>query len=203
MKLVIFFNGWGMDSNILKKSFQNVDYEILYINYPYNVPSIDFTLYKNIYIVAWSFGVYYANKFLKLNKEFQKFKSIAINGTPELIGKYGISSKMINFTLNNLDEISLEKFYKNMGNLDNFNKPIKSINDLKDELKFFIDNYTPIDNYFKYSILSKNDKIINTENQKCYWNKKEILMKEVESGHFPFLTEDDIFNYIRMFENEV
>lgn len=205
MNLIIFFNGWGMDSNIFSK-IQNKEgdnYQIIYINYPYKIPEIDMEKYKNIYIVAWSFGVYYGNRFLKENPKFQKYKSIALNGTPEMIGRYGILKKMIRFTLDTLTKESLEKFYINMGGISYFEAPQKEIEELKKELNFFIENYKTEDNYFKFAIVSEKDRIVPYKNQESYFKEHNVIYKKVQGEHFLFSKDTNLVSIVKGFEYEI
>ena len=97
MSKIYFFNGWGMDKNILKPVKNSTEYDIEVINFPYDVDksSID----KDDIFIGYSFGVYYLNKFLSENKDLKYKKAIGINGLPQTIGKFGINEKMFNITL--------------------------------------------------------------------------------------------------------
>jgi len=89
MSKIYFFNGWGMDENLLKPVKNSTEYDIEVINFPYNIDksSID----KDDIFIGYSFGVYYLNKFLSENKDLKYKKAIGINGLPETIGKFGIN----------------------------------------------------------------------------------------------------------------
>ncbi|MGL5581653.1 MAG: pimeloyl-ACP methyl esterase BioG family protein [Cetobacterium sp.] len=188
MKLIIFFNGWGIKS--LNFSVGN-GWKIRYLNYPYKYEYEEVDLeYKKIIFVGWSFGVYYLNKFLEENPSYRSYETIGINGTPHMIGERGISKKMLEYTLENLTEESLERFYKNIGILDNKNISIfdgkKAISELKIELLDFIDNYIERENYIKKAIISKNDRIIKFKNQKKYFTENGSLIYEIDGEHFIF-----------------
>ena len=93
MKLILFFNGWGMDEKIHPKIQDTNEYELISLKYPYICPRIDFEKYEDIYVIGWSFGVYYANLYLNSLEYLENITAIAINGTPELIGENGIKKK--------------------------------------------------------------------------------------------------------------
>ena len=141
MKLIVFFNGWGM--NNFKFSLEN-EWEFKYVNYPYKYKCEKTDLnYEKIVFIGWSFGVYYLNKFLEENPFYQRYESIAINGTPDMLGERGIPEKMLKYTLQNLSEESLKMFYVNMGISDDkknylFNGK-KDVSELKAELSDFIE----------------------------------------------------------------
>lgn len=197
MKLIIFFNGWGMDSHIFSRFPEEKEFTKVFINFPYSTESIkkiNTSLYKEIYIIAWSFGVYYANIFLKENPQFQKYFTIAINGTPEFIGKYGIPEKIFNITLATLSLESIAKFDSKMLAPVNFRGTTPIIEKLQNELLFFKNNYKIIENYFKYALISKNDKIVPFKNQNQYFEQEKIKIKIIDGGHY-------VFNYFSNFSN--
>lgn len=185
MNLMLFFNGWGMDESIFK-NFPPVDnLNVIVISYPYEIPKLDFDTYNHIYIVGWSFGVYYASKFLK-TKQLKSYTAIAINGTPEIIGTNGITEKIFNLTLNNLDLENLYKFYSNMEVPNNFIAPNININILKNSLQELKDDYHLLDNPFQIAIIGIRDKIIPTSRQVKYFTSKHVHIKSIECGHYPF-----------------
>ncbi|MGL5052386.1 MAG: pimeloyl-ACP methyl esterase BioG family protein [Cetobacterium sp.] len=191
MKLIVFFNGWGM--NNLNFSLEN-EWEFRYINYPYQYKYEKIDLkYEKIVFIGWSFGVYYLNKFLEENPFYQRYESIAINGTPNMLGERGISQKMLNYTLENLTEESLGKLYKNIGIYKESaevkcNSP-KDILKLKLELSDFINNYKKRKNYMKKAIISKQDRIVKFRDQKKYFIEKGSLIYEIDGEHFIFKEE--------------
>ena len=112
MSKIYFFNGWAMDQNLLSPLKNSTEYEIKVINFPYNIDKT--SINKEDIFIAYSFGVYYLNKFLSESQDLVYEKAIAINGLPKTIGKFGINEKMFNMTLETLDKENLEKFLKSM-----------------------------------------------------------------------------------------
>lgn len=219
MKLIVFFNGWGMDKSILPKENVQLEekemnlgreiveenWEIIYVNYPYEFPFEKLRDIEELVFIGWSFGVYYCNKFLGKNPEFQKYLSIAINGTPEMIGEYGISEKIMSYTLENLSEESLKKFYLNMGCTPEYleNSAKKNVDSLGKELEYFMKNYTVEKNFMKRAIISQKDRIVSSKNQKRYYDSKRVQIEEIYGGHFVF-GENRTLNGIReMVEDEI
>ena len=74
MSKIYFFNGWGMDKNLLKPVKNSTEYNIEVIDFPYNIDknSID----KDDIFIGYSFGVYYLNKFLSENRDL-KYKNLS------------------------------------------------------------------------------------------------------------------------------
>ena len=183
-KIIVFFNGWGMDETIVKHlNPENFDvlmfYNYNYLNSDFVFKSLD--KYHERNLVAWSMGVMTATLF-----DIEYRHKTAINGTLYPISdKFGIPDKIFNLTIKNFDDSSSQKFIKNMFN-DNFQKNIytkRSIPELKSELielqKF---KANPNFNYDRI-IISDKDKIIPTKNQVRFWN----IEPNLKSGHCPFL----------------
>lgn len=202
MRLILFFNGWGMDESVVenvKSSSEISEIEVRVINFPYAVKEDEiekfFEEYEEIILVGWSFGCYYITKIVfsieKLFNEIKKSngkikKVIGINGNGEMVGKNGITPKIFDFTLNTLTPDSLLKFYKNMGIDENFKIPEKEFQEVKYQLEFFKENYTPMENIFTEIVIGKEDKIVPAQKQKKYCVEKNISFREIEMGHFPF-----------------
>lgn len=185
MNLIVFFNGWGMDSTIFSDFPIPKNYNVKIVNFPYTV-EIDYSKYDKIYFAGWSFGCYYLTKFLIDNSEIRRDLVIAINGHGETIGKNGINSKMFNLTLDTLNEENLLKFYENMEITEKFKSPRKSMELIKLELEEFKRNYIPLKNVFNRVLLGKRDKIIPFSKMKNYFLTENVEMELLECGHYPF-----------------
>lgn len=189
--LIYFFNGWGMDENVLNILKKPLDTDILmfydYQNLDINNDVFDECLkYKNKYLISWSMGVMistiFAHKLGKLNKK------IAINGTIKPIDdNYGILKKIYDLTISNFNELSCKKFFQRMfvNNL-NINLPIKPLDELKNEL-ICLKNYKGDENFsFDLVYISEYDKIITSKNQLNFWNNRNEKIVMLNCGHFPF-----------------
>lgn len=180
--IIIFFNGWGMDENIIKHiSSQNIDI-VMFYDYCSLSSEFNFDIlnnYKNRYLIAWSMGVMIATLF-----DIKPTKSIAINGTLKPIDdKFGIPKRIYDLTIKNLSPDGIQKFIKNMFIIPN-NKYInnREFQNQKDEL-IAIKSYNANTN-FKYDkiIISTQDKIIPTKNQSNFWE----IEPNFHSGHCIF-----------------
>jgi biotin synthesis protein BioG len=80
-ELILFFNGWGMDMNIVNH-IKPLGFNVCMLNNYNNLESLDdnFNDYNKIYIVAWSLGVWAAEQIIS-KSTIKIEKSIAINGT--------------------------------------------------------------------------------------------------------------------------
>ena len=198
MSKIYFFNGWAMDQNLLSPLKNSTEYEIKVINFPYNIDktSID----KGDIFIAYSFGVYYLNKFLSENQDLVYEKAIAINGLPETIGKFGINEKMFNMTLETLDKENLEKFLLNMDIDESFGRSDKTLEEAKYELQYFKDNYKAIPNYINFYYIGKNDRIIPANKVEKYCQNNNIAYELIACGHYPFSYFTDFKDIINIRE---
>lgn len=202
MKLIVFFNGWGMDEDVVKHVKIPRGYKVEIVNYPYEVDGNIFYGYKDIIMIGWSFGCYYLAKYL-LENDMWFENVISINGVPETIGDYGISSKIFDNTLENLTPETLEKFYLNMGTGIKFIPPKKDFCKVKEELQYFSDNYKPLRNVFTKAYIGKRDIIIPASKQTRYYKDAGVPVSIISCGHYPFLRIKDWFDIIGDVENEL
>ena len=182
-KLIIFFNGWGMDESVVKH-LNPEKYDILMF-YDYNTLETEFDFsqilqYKEIYLVAWSMGVMVATLFDKI-----KYKSkTAINGTLFPIhNKYGIPERIYDLTLKNFNSEGAKKFIKNMFLEPAFLTSVsRKFEEQKSELLALRGYRANTD--FKYDriIISSEDKIIPSKHQSEYWG----IEPNLKAGHAPF-----------------
>ncbi len=192
---ILFFNGWGMDENAIKKiDFKEFDL-CMYYNYC-DFENIEFVEgYKNIYLIAWSLGVWAADIFIS-NIEINIKKKIAINGTPKPIDNImGIPEKIFERTLSTLNPRNKTKFDMRMfGGKSIFDEngvllSKRSFEDQKNELqKIFELNklYQTSNNKWDIAYIGKNDMIFPYKNQIEYWKTKSKIV-ECDKAHFPFV----------------
>lgn len=187
-KLIIFFNGLGMDENVVKH-LDTEDYDVVMF-YDYNDLETDFVIeeYEEKYLVAWSMGVMIATNF-----DFKLNSATAINGTLKPIdAEYGINPRVYELTIRGFKS---DRFVQNMfDGSDDITPPQPSpsregvypnrdAENQKSEL-VAIKSYSANEN-FKYNrvLISDNDKIIPTKSQCAYWG----IEPNLKSGHCPFL----------------
>lgn len=192
-RLIIFFNGLGMDENAVKH-LNTEDYDVVMF-YDYNnlETNFDFSVLNNYAeknLIAWSMGVMVATNFFSTPHTYplpqgarELSGATAINGTLTPIDtKFGINPKIYNLTIRGFDS---EKFVLNMlenVELANDIKPNREAENQKNEL-IAIKNYSAKEG-FEYNkiLISDNDKIIPTKSQCAYWN----IEANLTSGHYPF-----------------
>ncbi len=194
---ILFFNGWGMDENAINH-LDIGDFDICMF-YDYTIiESIDedFNSYNEVYLVAWSLGVWASAKAIAISK--QKFvfsKAVALNGTLNPIDDMkGIPTLIFNTTLETWNERNREKF--NMRILggrkqyDEFGDRLsdRDIESQKSELQSIFKQYTSgiIEEIeFDVALIGRNDMVFNSTNQLSYWNDKAKIINS-ELPHYPF-----------------
>ena len=181
-KIIVFFNGWGMDENVVNH-LNPETYDIIMF-YDYNNLDTDFDFkiinsYKQKHLIAWSMGVMIATLF----KQDYDSKT-AINGTIFPINnEYGIPERIYDLTIKGFNEKGAKKFINNMFLEDPPSFEIKRENENQKNELIALKKYKGNEN-FKYTrvILSSDDKIIPTKNQINYWK----IEPNIISGHCPF-----------------
>ncbi len=195
--LIVFCNGWGMDSTPFRPLLSE-NYDVL-VCYDYSEDAKDHDIrklaeiYERIHLIGWSMGVAYAQKyFADVADCFDK--TIAVNGTLYPIDEMlGIPEDICKATLHALNEETQLKFYRRMcrssSAFETFmaNKPQRTVNDQKDELAAIIadlETTHPQHSLFKDVIIGLKDLVIPAENQLRFWKKGNV--KKLQCGHFPF-----------------
>lgn len=187
IKLIIFFNGWGMDESIVKH-LNPEDFDILMF-YDYNNLKTDFDFnllnnYSKKNLIAWSMGVMVATCFTpSLVLHLVDGISTAINGTLKPIDpEFGIHPKIYDLTIKGFNEKGRKRFIDSM-----FNKTIdincnREIDEQHSEL-IALKNYKT-DKTIEYNkiLISDNDKIIPTKSQVSFWG----IQPNLKGGHCPF-----------------
>lgn len=198
-KLIVFFNGWGMDEGVVKH-LEPGDYDVVMF-YDYNNLDTDFSLdkeYSETNVVAWSMGVMIAGlchcEELALADDaaiHNGTKFVAINGTLKPIDpKYGIHPKIYDLTINGFNEKGRDKFIKNMFDkscseikcsrtLENQRAELIALKNYKANSDFTPNIFTP-----DRIIISDNDKIIPTKSQCAFWG----IEPNFACGHCPFFS---------------
>ena len=180
IKLLVFFNGWGMDENVVQH-LESEDFDVIMF-YDYNSLDIDLSIlekYTEKYLVAWSMGVMCATLF---NIKYKT--ATAVNGTLKPIDNtYGIPVKIYNLTLQGLTPAGAQKFVMNMFKEKNINFKInRDFENIKKELAVLKTYVANTDFQYNRVIISSDDKIIPSKNQSNFWG----IEPNTNSGHCPF-----------------
>jgi len=193
-KLIIFFNGWGMDEIIISHlDRENFDLLVFYDYRDLELDTSVFDLEKYFekHIIAWSMGVMVSTLF-----DFENINSrTAINGTIKAIDdNYGIPLKIYDLTIKGFSEFSIRKFMKRMfdekppidnssnRDLDSQKEELIKLMEVNQEVNQGINDVASKERKFDRVLVSDTDNIIPTKNQLNYWHNPEII----KGGHCPF-----------------
>lgn len=202
-KLILFFNGWGMDENVVKH-LDVEDYDILMF-YDYNTLDTDFdfealNVYSQKNLIAWSMGVMVCSCLPpSLTLPLGEGLRVAINGTLKPIDEeYGIHPKIYDLTIKGFNEKGRDRFIKSMFDTQPppaFQAPSPLERDLKNQhselitLKEFCKLAPSLTltlgegkSLYNKILISDNDKIIPTKSQVKFWG----IEPNLKGGHCPF-----------------
>lgn len=196
-RLLIFFSGWAMDERpLLSLAIPGWD---VWVAHAYacigDIPPVGQR--TEIAVVAWSFGIVEASRFIAANPHLPITVRIAINTSPTPIDdKLGIPRTIFNGTLDGLTPRTLQKFYRRVcGSAENFaafsaNAPQPDFELLAPELRL-IDSLAAessgetVSSIWDVVYISSADRIIPTENQLRAWSGHPDIRIIPDAPHLP------------------
>lgn len=195
-KVIIFFNGWGMD-NAAIGHLDTTGYGLYVLNDYSRLDLIEETFggYREIYVIAWSLGVWAAIHALSKCTLPVK-KAIAINGTAKPADTTkGIHPAIFKGTLEGWSEKNRERFLIRItGGKKTYlaNKPkfgTRTVEGQKSELDSIYRQLTdmePNDFVFDQAIIGNADAVFTPASQLNFWKGKAQCIS-VDMPHYPFL----------------
>ncbi len=196
-KLILFCNGWGMDSTPFEHLASN-EYDVCFL-YNYRVLPEAFDAealtkgYAEVILIGWSMGVWVGQKLFQ-NKSHLFDRTIAINGTLCPINDdYGIPVIVYERTLSDYCETARLKFYRRMcrekTNLKLFlsKQPRRSLDDQQQELLALREtvNCLPAsESIYKEILIADSDWVIPSQNQMNFWQDMAVI--KISGFHYLF-----------------
>lgn len=192
---ILFFNGWTMGSKAVEHLCVD-EFDVCIFGSYKNFEAIkdDLGTYQNIYVVAWSLGVWAAARVMRLSN-LKIVKSIAINGTQKAIdNSCGIPEAVYENTSKGWSERNRLKFQMRVfGGRANYMDLRERIDEgdefeQKEELEFLkkdIQAYSDVDWGFDCTLVSAHDGIFPAKNQVRYWFSKARIVA-LDGAHYPF-----------------
>ena len=188
-RLLIVFAGWGCDAAAVGE-ISAEGYDTLVVS-DYRSQEFDdsrLAPYSEIAVIAWSFGVIAAARFLAERPALPLTLAAAVNGTLHPVDDtLGIPRAIFDGTLDALDERNLMKFYRRTG----FGAESAAIaarmdiDALRDELRA-IDGLTgPLFEAWDIAFVSTDDRIIPAENQRRAWEMTSTPVVTLDTPHLP------------------
>lgn len=194
-KIILFFNGWGMDAAVVEH-LDAVGYDLLMLNNYTELKPLDERLdnYKEIFVVAWSLGVWAASQVLCMGV-MEVRKAIAINGTLKPVDDHqGILLATFRGTLAGWAEKTRERFLMRIAGgvkeyLKNSSKfGVRSIANQQCELASIYNQYKALgDSSFAFdkAVVGNQDTIFKPDNQRKSWQGNAQLLA-LDMPHYPF-----------------
>ena len=202
--LIVFFSGWGCDYNQFANLRDNKDVLILY-NYQDLNLDFDFSVYANIYVIAYSAGVFVAS-ILASKLPNVRYK-IALCGNPYLFDeKFGISKENIKvfkeITLDNYLDFRRKYMVFSDEEYEKYNKleSLRTIESCENELnaleEIYKEKQSEINPFFDKAIVAENDLIFNLQAQiDFYKNKLRIIRNAKHHIFFRFNSFEELISW--------
>jgi biotin synthesis protein BioG len=198
-RLVVFFNGCGMDARVTVHAAPPPDWDMLMLsNYrDLQVPAEAIECLDSgatVILAAWSMGVWAAGTLAAKSGRFAG--SVAVNGTSTPIHDlHGIPPLVYHATVTGFSEDTRRSFYRRMcGRQDDLRRfmehaPARELADQRAELAAIETLATakpalpPFP--FKSAVVGTQDRIIPASNLQRYWEQHGGC-RAIEMPHFPF-----------------
>ncbi|HGK6038345.1 TPA: pimeloyl-ACP methyl esterase BioG family protein [Neisseria meningitidis] len=191
--LILYFAGWGTPPDAVNHLILPENHDLL-ICYDYQDLNLDFdfSAYRHIRLVAWSMGVWAAERALQ---GIRLKSATAVNGTGlPCDDNFGIPCAVFKGTLENLTENTRLKFERRMcGDKASFEDyqqfPARPFDEIHQELIALFamigqDRRTDLICWTN-ALVGSGDKIFMPANQHRYWTPR-CTVREIDGGHYLF-----------------
>lgn len=211
-RLIVFYAEWGTDENLFIP-LCGIDSDfILFYNYSADEALVlpEPKTYRSTVLIGWSIGVW-AAEYYSAKTGIKPDLTIAVNGTPvPADSSYGISEKVFEGTLNNVNDKNMLKFYLRMfGGKLNYEKntdrlPRRNNKSLHDELRWLynrsMEQIEPAMRW-DYAVTSINDRVFPAVNLIKYWdNREETKRISVSLPHCVFYNWNSLDDFVKFVE---
>ncbi|GAD05960.1 hypothetical protein HQ45_03200 [Porphyromonas crevioricanis] len=203
--LILFFNGWAMDKAAVEHMDTPQGYDLLCCqDYRSLLSGSDIDIikkdYRRLHLVAWSMGVWAAERLYLHGTIPPPDSAVAIAGTPiPMHDSLGIPPLLFRATLNGLSEENRERFNRRMCGSRSLRHLFDSLakrplDEIKQELREVYEwsrNHIAEAEQFSLpwtaALVPMKDKIIPPINQQTYWQHKNVPVVEIPRGeHYLF-----------------
>ncbi len=190
-KLLLFFNGWGMDDTLFS-AWPVPEFDVMTVcDYTEKTPLPELSGYAELHLAAWSLGVRAAAEALA-GTPYRFATATAFNGTLRPVdAEYGIDPAVFAGTVENWgDERARDRFFRRLAGNAEFNRPARSWESQRDELaalerRFSAEPVPP--NPFRTAWIGGRDRIIPAAAQSRFWSSQGVEIVEVPGApHLPF-----------------
>lgn len=190
-KLLLFFNGWGMDDTLFS-AWVAPEFDVMTVcDYTEMTPLPELSAYAELHLAAWSLGVRAAAEAL-VETPYRFATATAFNGTLRPVdAEFGIAPAVFAGTVANWgDGQARDRFFRRLAGNAEFRRPERSWESQRDELaalerRFAASPVPP--NPFRTAWIGGRDRIIPAAAQRKSWSAEGIDIVELpDAPHFPF-----------------
>ena len=194
--LMLFFAGWGMDDTPFRHWNPAFDLMLVYDYTDLNFDASCLADYSCVRVVAWSMGVWAADRVMGRERRHPLVRCTAVNGTlSPLDACRGIDPAIFTATSRHLNLSSLKKFYRRMcgsaAASEDFEilAPQRNIGSLRLELqaleRFCLLNSGKPELRWEKAYVGMRDRIFSPDNQLRAWQEIEgVDVRRVDSAHY-------------------
>ncbi len=195
-ELILFFNGWSMDENLVR-NLKPGRFDVLslhdYTSTFHLLPELT-APYKKVHLVAWSLGVWAAAEALEY-AGVELASALAINGTLRPIdAKYGIAPEIFNGTVANWPEAAarsrfLARVAGGRMELTEVAMNLRLPDDQQQELAalgYRITHKPTPPNPFERAVIGSRDKIFPPATQLAFWATTPTTVAALDTPHYAF-----------------
>jgi pimeloyl-[acyl-carrier protein] methyl ester esterase len=198
-RLLLFFNGWGMDERLLAMIAPPAGRDLLAVDDYTDLQDADavrtaVSRYPAADLVAWSMGVWAAATVFG-SAEARFGKAVAVNGTGRPIDdEYGIPAGLFRATVDNFSERTRDSFFRRMCDgrdaCGEFlpHAPLRDVEDQRRELLALSRDAgegVPPPGPFTSAVIGARDRIMPPESQCRYW-QGVVPCRTANLPHLPF-----------------
>ena len=196
-RLALVFLGWGTDSNALcGTSMEGLEVVALWDYRSLETEGLGLTERKGVDVIAWSMGVWAAERYISLHPEVNWGRTVALCGSPRPVDdSYGISVATVRGTLEGWNERSRRKFnirmYGGATAMETQSATLSSrpTEEQAEELRAIIGmqeaTHSPM--LWDKAYIGEDDMIFSPENLRRYWDEghaRETI--GCPMPHYPF-----------------
>ena len=191
--LILLFAGWGMSpAPFAGLTRSGYDIAVVWDYRDLSAPWLDLlTPHREIAVVAWSYGVHAAARFIESHPVLNIPARIAVNGTRFTADNTrGIPRAIFDATLAGLDARAVTKFNMRMcGGGEAYRRfdtmaPARPVDELREELQSFDTDPAPYMMWDK-AFISSDDRIIPPANQHNAWSGEAVEIIPLDGPHLP------------------
>lgn len=192
-RVTLFFNGWGMDARVISHLKTEDDLVVFYDYRHLETVPTDWSVYREVKVVAWSMGVWAAANTLP-DWGIAPQTLIAFNGTEcPVDNQYGIPVVSYRLTERGMNAEGREKFFARLftepSEREAFasRRPLRELPEQTEELSCIRKLSTEHKKCLKWNkvFISENDLIFPAHNQLTWWKDRAPVCL-LSGGHYPF-----------------